>query len=317
MQAALIGPSGHTFLGPAGLTIGRMQSNQYVVYDRRVSARHAVISYLKQGYFTITDIGSTNGTFVNGLLLVHNVPQILHSGDTICIGDTVLTFQLSDQFQNRPHANPSLNEHETTWDGSATDRFVRVRYQPNANYNPAESQEKQASIIPVYKENHRLLQSASVTPAQKVNEISASIKGERSYQTSLSPSTRSHRKIVLSVLLVSLVLLGVTAFSAFEYLNRSTPEKTLDDFCNALQSKDYVSMYEQLSNKVQQFGSEKLIAENMSNVNDCTYTISKESESMTSAKLTFIGLSGQRINGTIILIKDNNSTWKIADLENF
>ena len=37
---------------------------------------------------------------------------------------------------------------------------------------------------------------------------------------------------------------------------------------------------------------------------------------MTSVKLTFIGLSGQRINGTIILIKDNNSTWKIADLEN-
>src|SRR5436309_3502606 len=79
MQAALIGPSGQTILGSTGLTIGRIQSNQYVVYDRRVSARHAVISFLKQGYFTITDIGSTNGTFVNGLLLTHNIPHVLHA----------------------------------------------------------------------------------------------------------------------------------------------------------------------------------------------------------------------------------------------
>ena len=316
MQAALIGPSGQTFLGPAGLTIGRMQTNQYVVYDRRVSARHAVISYLKQGYFTITDIGSTNGTFVNGLLLKHNVPQILHSGDTICIADTVLTFQMSDQFRNQPHVNPPLNENETSLEGSATDRFVRVRYQPDVNYLPAESQEKQASFVPDYEENHRLWQFASATPSQKVNDIPASIQGERSYEKGVSSSTHSHRKILVSVLLVCLILLGVISYSAFEYLNRSTPEKTLDNFCNALQSKDYESMYEQLSNKVQQLGSEKLIAEDMSNVKDCTYMISKKTENMTSVKLTFIGLSGQRINGTIILTKDNNSTWKIAELEN-
>ena len=158
MQAALIGPSGQTFLGPAGLTIGRMQSNQYVVYE----------------------------------------------------------------------------------------------------------------------EKHRMWQSASVTPSQKVNDIPASLQKERSYEKGVSPSKHSHRKILVSVFLFSLILLGVIAFSAFEYLNRSTPEKTLANFCNALQRKDYESMYEQLSNKVQQLGSEKLIAENMSNVKDCTYVISKE-----------------------------------------
>src|SRR5215831_6898214 len=99
MQAALIGPSGQTFLRSTSLTIGRGQDNQYVVFDPRVSSRHAVISYFRQGFFTITDIGSTNGTFVNGLLLSPNVPQILRSNDTICIGDTVLTFQIRDQSQ--------------------------------------------------------------------------------------------------------------------------------------------------------------------------------------------------------------------------
>lgn len=75
MQAVLIGPTGQITLRPAGLTNGRIQSNQYVVYERWVSAHHLVISYLKQGYYTITDIGSTNGTLVNGLQLSHIVPR--------------------------------------------------------------------------------------------------------------------------------------------------------------------------------------------------------------------------------------------------
>ena len=169
MQAALIGPSGQTILGPTGLTIGRIQSNQYVVYDRRVSARHAVISFFKKGYFTITDIGSTNGTFVNGLLLNHNAPHILHAGDTICIGDTILTFQISDP--------------------------------------------------------------ATVTPSQNVDEIPALTRVDRSHQHVGDAFTRSYRKIALAVLLFGLLLLGVIAFSTFEYLNHSTPGRTLDNFC--------------------------------------------------------------------------------------
>jgi hypothetical protein len=61
---------------------------------------------------------------------------------------------------------------------------------------------------------------------------------------------------------------------------------------------------------------ERLIADNLSNVNDCTYKISKESENFATAKLTFIGLSVQPVNGTMILIKDSSNTWKIDDLQN-
>ena len=52
MRTALIGPSGQILL-PGSITPGRTQSN--VVYDRGVSARHAIISSLKvdrlEGYF--------------------------------------------------------------------------------------------------------------------------------------------------------------------------------------------------------------------------------------------------------------------------
>jgi len=256
MQAALIGPSGQTILGPAGLTIGRMQSNQYVVYDRRVSACHAEIHFLKQGYFTITDIGSTNGTLVNGLLLTHNVAHKLQAGDTICIGDTVLTFLISDQFHDLPNDIPPRNESSQAWENSATDRLARVRYRP------------------------------------------------------------AHRKILISVLLVSIMLMGVITLGSFEYLNRSTPDGTLDNFCKALHSKDYQSIYEQLSYKLQGLGSEKMIAENLSNIKYCTYKIIRASGDLAVAKLTFTGLSGQIVSGTMTLSKDSNNTWKIEDLQN-
>src|SRR5947209_13563182 len=64
MEAALNGPSGRTTLGPAVLTIGRVPSNSLVVNDAKASSRHAEISPTGTGY-SITDVGSTNGTFVN------------------------------------------------------------------------------------------------------------------------------------------------------------------------------------------------------------------------------------------------------------
>jgi FHA domain-containing protein len=264
MQAELIGSSGQTPLRATGLTIGRGQGNQYILYDPRVSSRHAVISYLRQGFFTITDIGSTNGTFVNGLRLTPHVPQILHSGDTICLGDTILRFQIREQAQDVFQENSLHGGKNIAWDDSSP----------------------------------------------------TLIQADRSHHVVAPTTTRSHRKILISILLIALVIVGIIAFSSFKYLNRSTPEKTLDNFCTALHSKDYQAMYDQLSGSLQALGSVKLIAENMSNVQNCTYAISKESENTTVAKLIFIGDSGQRISGTIILTKDSNSTWKINDLQN-
>ncbi|NQT86376.1 GAF domain-containing protein [bacterium] len=70
-------------------TIGRAHSNRVVLYDPHVSARHAVIEAVTRGY-AIRDLGSSNGTFVNGLLAAGTR---LMAGDTLQVGDTVLAFQ--------------------------------------------------------------------------------------------------------------------------------------------------------------------------------------------------------------------------------
>lgn len=71
-------------LGPEPITIGRDPDNDLVLDDRRVSRRHAEIR-LRLGRYTLYDLQSTNGTFVNG----RRVAEIaLSDGDRIAIGGT-------------------------------------------------------------------------------------------------------------------------------------------------------------------------------------------------------------------------------------
>jgi pSer/pThr/pTyr-binding forkhead associated (FHA) protein len=48
------------------IKIGRDASNDIQINEPRISRNHAVITDLGDGYFEIKDLGSTNGTFVNG-----------------------------------------------------------------------------------------------------------------------------------------------------------------------------------------------------------------------------------------------------------
>jgi predicted component of type VI protein secretion system len=56
--------------------------------DEEISRSHARISLDRSGFCAIEDLGSTNGTFVNGLRVAG--PQTLSVGDTIELGGTTL-----------------------------------------------------------------------------------------------------------------------------------------------------------------------------------------------------------------------------------
>ena len=77
MAASLLGPPGRTALGTVSVTIGRSLDNQLALNDKQVSAHHAIIRLEGQAY-TILDIGSTNGTFVNNQRLDRNTSRDLH-----------------------------------------------------------------------------------------------------------------------------------------------------------------------------------------------------------------------------------------------
>jgi predicted component of type VI protein secretion system len=70
--------------------LGRDVSNDIVLGDAEVSRTHARLTRTPGGY-VLEDLGSTNGSFVNGERLI--APRVLNPGDLIGFGETVsLTF---------------------------------------------------------------------------------------------------------------------------------------------------------------------------------------------------------------------------------
>ena len=72
--------------------IGRGPSNQVIIPDDTFTSRnHAWITF-EDGEFWLEDLGSTNGTLLNGHPVVKR--QVLSSGDKIRVGHTELTFEV-------------------------------------------------------------------------------------------------------------------------------------------------------------------------------------------------------------------------------
>ena len=73
------------------ISLGRSPENQVVVSDPRASRRHALIQ--RDGdRFWLEDLGSTNGTYHNGIRIRERTP--LQDGDSIRVGATEFTFSL-------------------------------------------------------------------------------------------------------------------------------------------------------------------------------------------------------------------------------
>lgn len=73
------------------ITIGRLPDCDVVLRDKGASRRHAQVKRAGDGW-TITDLGSTNGTRLNGTTVQS---RTLDDGDRITIGSTVVEFRSS------------------------------------------------------------------------------------------------------------------------------------------------------------------------------------------------------------------------------
>ncbi len=72
------------------LTVGRSDSCSLCLEDNYVSSLHAKF-YHTNGRFFVEDMGSTNGTYVNGRRISY--PTELRQGDRIKIGKTIVEFR--------------------------------------------------------------------------------------------------------------------------------------------------------------------------------------------------------------------------------
>jgi two-component system, NtrC family, sensor kinase len=71
------------------ITVGRHSSNAVALHDTQISRRHLELRAEAEGGYWLVDLGSGNGTLLNG----HAIQEApLRSGDTITIGQSVLMY---------------------------------------------------------------------------------------------------------------------------------------------------------------------------------------------------------------------------------
>ncbi len=74
-------------------TLGRQEGNDILLLDGKVSRRHADIISVGGGTLLV-DLGSANGSYLNGRRLAPNEQAKLQQGDKIMLGDVEITFTL-------------------------------------------------------------------------------------------------------------------------------------------------------------------------------------------------------------------------------
>ena len=78
-------------VGPGGATLGRSRGCDIVLNDNNVSRQHAEIRP-RGGSWVYTDLGSTNGSSINGRPV--QGPEVLKPGDEVSLGGYTITFEL-------------------------------------------------------------------------------------------------------------------------------------------------------------------------------------------------------------------------------
>jgi len=104
-------PDGHRWLldNNATYTLGRVANIDITLPYSWVSRKHAMIQREENGRFNLIDLGSSNGTFINGRKI--HTPITLQNGDCIGIGSTRLLFQQETPSTRTPATvGPDLDE---------------------------------------------------------------------------------------------------------------------------------------------------------------------------------------------------------------
>lgn len=89
-KATIVYSTGHRVaLGETPALVGRMSDCLIVLDDSNVSRHHAEFTPIAGGWM-VRDLGSTNGTSVNGMQVVE---EVLRHGDVVTFGSSSVTFE--------------------------------------------------------------------------------------------------------------------------------------------------------------------------------------------------------------------------------
>ncbi len=330
MEAVLTGPMGRTLLGSSEVTIGCDSDNSLIVVDLRTAAHHALLRSDGMGY-AIIDLGSEYGTIVNGRWLEPNKTRPLLPGDIIQIGNTSFTFEV---FPN-PAAIPTGLLGVGVGSPVGLERAGRenaplpappprtgIADQDTGRFNPLDVAHPAApaasSKITISSLRSRLDQSQSMQPPYTSQPWVPG--GSTTYppQQQLWQQDRRRLYRALAAMLAIIIIFSLISLIA----SRSTPDKTLDTFCNALLTGNGQLAADQLTPKFQknQQGSFLIASVVTNKITTCVHTPSiikgASATATLSRSIPSNSSAANSLSKTLVtLIQDTNGIWKIDALQ--
>ena len=92
-------------------TLGRSSENDIPLSDKCASRSHAMFQLVGENNYFLIDLGSRNGSFVNGRRVT--IPVNLKSGDHIILGETEIDFSCPETTTASESSQPSLEADDT------------------------------------------------------------------------------------------------------------------------------------------------------------------------------------------------------------
>jgi len=117
------------------ITVGRVEENTLQIEDISVSSRHATLT-LVDGDYVLRDIGSTNGTRLNGKQIDPDTDHALKDGDAILFG------KIDAAYQSEVAANTESRPLPTEDEPSMVPASASVKPADFANASPFQTKAK-------------------------------------------------------------------------------------------------------------------------------------------------------------------------------
>ena len=190
-------------LQPPGLCIGRETDNDIQLLVAGISRYHAKVSFDGKNW-SILDLGSTNGTKVNGKLISSAVT--LSDGDEIILGDQIIIFKAKEGESNEPKTVKTIPPPPTPPAKIEPPQPVEMKHQTPPPPPPAEEKKEKTPV-----------DQAKINIFAKDDKDKKSSAGDGK-----KPQGKRNMKLLFPVLVVSL---GVVAVALFVKINTIPAEE--------------------------------------------------------------------------------------------
>jgi len=335
LEATLNSSLGRTTLGAGTLTLGRAPDNKIVVNDPQASSHHAEIAAGPgETSYIVTDLNSTNGTFVNEQRLSPRTPRTLNANDVIRIGAVRFTYEVAGAVFDPTVRADSAGYDATVFapSGPSTPGFPSGSSTPGfenygGNYGTPPPQQP-SYPQPGYPQPGYSQPGYPQAGYPQAGYPQPGYPQPGYPQPGIPPvpgafgmptqPKKSSAGLWITIAVVVLVLIIGGGGAAFLIANQSTPTKTLQAFCTALKNGDAQGEYDLYSTPIKskvtldQVKQQNQQIQSLGGFSDCTVSNVQETGSTATGDITLTA----RVNGkTAPPIKLNlvneSGTWKI------